>query len=172
VELGELEQAEAAYQTALRLNAAAAPVYVNLADLYRRQGRDPEGEQVLWRGLAAVPDDADIQHALGLLLVRQKRMAEALDALGEAARLRPEEARYAYVFGVALHSAGEAGRAVEVLRKANLRHPGNRDLLLALAIISREMGSREVALEYARTLVELGPRDAEARQLLEQLQGR
>ena len=169
-ELGELEQAEAAYQTALRLNPAAAPVYVNLADLYRRQGRDPEGEQLLWRGLAAVPDDADLYHSLGLLMVRQKRPVEALDALGKAVRLRPEDARYAYVFGVALHSAGEDDRAVTVLQEANERHPGNRDLLIALATINGAMGSREVAIEYARTLVELSPRDPEARQLLEQLE--
>jgi Flp pilus assembly protein TadD len=170
VELGELEQAEAAYRTALRLNPAAAPVYVNLADLYRRQGRDPEGEQLLWRGLSAVPDDADLYHSLGLLMVRQQRPVEALDALGKAARLRPEEARYAYVYGVALHSSGEADRAVRVLKQANEQHPGNRDLLIALATISGAMGSREVAIEYARTLVELSPRDPEARQLLEQLQ--
>ena len=47
VAVGDVQQAEQAYKTALRLDARFSPAYVNLADLYRQQGRDQDGERVL-----------------------------------------------------------------------------------------------------------------------------
>ena len=41
------------------------------------------------------------KQALGLLMVRQKRSAQALDFLGAAARGEPGNARYAYVYAIA-----------------------------------------------------------------------
>lgn len=87
---GEAPKAEQAYRTALRLDPAFAPAYVNLADLFRPQDRDTEGEQSLRSGIAAAPDDADLPHALGLLLVRQKRLGEALPYLQLALMLAPK----------------------------------------------------------------------------------
>jgi hypothetical protein len=90
--------AEASYHNALRLDPGFAPAYVNLADLYRLQGRDAEGEALLRQA----PDNAAVHHALGLLLVRLGRLDEALPELARAVELAPGEARYAYVYEVAL----------------------------------------------------------------------
>ena len=40
-------------------------------------------------------------------MVRQKRNAQALDLLAAAARNEPGNARYAYVYAVALNDAGK-----------------------------------------------------------------
>jgi thioredoxin-like negative regulator of GroEL len=69
-----------------------------------------------------------VLHSLGLLLVRQKRLPEALPLFEEAAALSPEVARYAYVYALALHSAGQTDRALSVLGAAEANHPGNREL--------------------------------------------
>ncbi|MGH9317327.1 MAG: tetratricopeptide repeat protein [Thermoanaerobaculia bacterium] len=53
--------------------------------------------------------------------------------------------RYAYVYGIALHSAGELPRALKVLRKVHDRHPGDRDVLEALAMVSLKSGDREAS---------------------------
>lgn len=90
--------AEASWRNALLLDPGFAPAYVNLADLYRLQGRDTEGETLLRQA----PDDASVHHALGLLLVRLGRLDEALPELARAVELAPGEARYAYVYEVAL----------------------------------------------------------------------
>ena len=113
------------------------PAYVNLADLYRAHDRNQAGEKVLREGIAVAAGDAELHHALGLLLVREKRYDEALDELQQAVQLRPDAARYGYVLGVALNSSGKTDRALQVLRAAHAQHPTDRDVLFALATISR-----------------------------------
>ncbi|MGA8049537.1 MAG: tetratricopeptide repeat protein, partial [Burkholderiales bacterium] len=88
-------------------------------------------------GLAAVPDDASLHHALGLALVRLKRMPEALRELARAAALAPDNVRFAYVYAVALHSAGRRADALKELDRALTRHPDERELRAARAEIAR-----------------------------------
>jgi hypothetical protein len=56
----------------------------------------------------------DVYHALGLSWVRQQRLRDAIPELAKAAQLRPDVPRYAYVYGVALHEAGQVQRAGHV----------------------------------------------------------
>jgi len=169
VEQGDLDRAEGEYKTALSLMPALGGAYVNFADLYRLRGRDHDAERILRQGLEAAPRDPGIHYALGLTLVRQKRMPEALLELHKAATLPPERARYAYVYGVALDSMGQTGRALEVLAAAHAGHPGNREILLSLATLSAKAGKGAAAVGYAKKLVELDPQDPDAQKLLEQL---
>jgi tetratricopeptide (TPR) repeat protein len=125
---GLLREAEQAYLTALRLDPAFGPGYVNLSDLYRQTDRDKAGEALLRKGMSAVADSPDLHHALGLLLVRQKRMQESIEQLRRAAELAPERSRYAYVHALALQSVGEAEQAARVLRQALERDPANREI--------------------------------------------
>jgi predicted CXXCH cytochrome family protein len=167
---GEIEQARAAYERSTEIEPAFLPAWVNLADLYRMTGRDDLAEGVLWRALEVAPDSPDLLHALGLVRVRQRRLAEALELLRRAAEVAPERARYAYVYGVALHSEGRSAEAVEVLGAAHERHPADRQILLALATISRDRGDARAALGYARKLEALAPGDPQVRGLVAQLE--
>jgi predicted CXXCH cytochrome family protein len=126
---GEFAQAEAAYQSAIKLDPDWIPSYVNLADLLRQMQRDPEAEQTLRAGLKRHPEAAALQYSLGLLQVRSKNMKAALVSLKQAARLEPDNAQYSYVYVVALHSAGQDRDAQAVLGQALKRMPGDRSLL-------------------------------------------
>ena len=106
----------------------------------------------------------------GLSLARQRRSAEALQALAAAARLAPDNARFAYVHAVALNDAGQRETALRTLEAAQKRHPDDRDMLLALALFKRDAGRREQALVHARRLVALDPGSPDARQLLRELE--
>jgi tetratricopeptide (TPR) repeat protein len=172
LDLGQADRAEAEYRQAIATESSFLPAYVNLADLYRTQGDDVEGESVLRDALSIAPDNAEVHHALGLALVRQERPKEALEFLYRACELRPEEARYVYVYGVGLHSTGQTDQALTVLDTGHDRHPGDRDLLVALATINRDTGRIEAAIAYAERLVRLAPQDPQAGQLLRQLQDR
>ncbi|HQU51281.1 MAG TPA: tetratricopeptide repeat protein, partial [Casimicrobiaceae bacterium] len=142
---------------ALELDPTYAPAAVNLADVYRALGRDDEAVAVLVRATRADPRAAAPRHALGLAYVRQKKRPESLAALGEAVRLAPDDARYAFVYGVALHDAGRTKEALAVLRAALDKHRFDRDLLSALAAYSARAGDGAAAEGYQRRLAELRP---------------
>ena len=66
--LASLEQFDRA---GIELNPLLPTTYINIADLYRMQGREAEGERMLRRAVEFYPDSGDIRHALGLSLIRR-----------------------------------------------------------------------------------------------------
>ncbi|HSA46185.1 MAG TPA: tetratricopeptide repeat protein [Candidatus Competibacteraceae bacterium] len=169
VDQRQFEKAEDAYRAALELQPDFTQAAVNLADLYRLQGRDADGEKTLHQALALDPQNAAARHALGLLLIRQKRLPEALTALAEAAQRGGDNARYGYVYAVALTSAGQGPKAIEELETVLQRHPNDRDSLLALVALQRDAGNLEAARNAARRLATLEPDSPEVRALRQQL---
>jgi tetratricopeptide (TPR) repeat protein len=111
-----------------------------------------------------------VAHALGLLLVREKRVDEALPWLQRATERALENPRYAYVYGVALHSTGQTNRALDVLARAQKRHPYDRDLLYALVTINRDLGKLPAARSYADKLATVTPEDPATLDLRKQLE--
>ena|SRR6266446_2959897 len=141
---------------ALVLDPRFVPALINLADLFRAQGRDADGERAL-------------AHALGLLRVRQGRHGEAVALLQQAVQGRPESTRFAYVYAVALHGTGNPSRALTVLEEAHRQRPADRDVLSALVTSLREGGDSQAALGYAEQLLTLTPGDREVQRLVEAL---
>jgi Flp pilus assembly protein TadD len=126
----------------------------------------------LRRGLATLPRDADLHHALGLSLTRQGDKPAARREFAEAARLAPDNARYAYVQAIAVHSAGQREQALALLQQAGKRHPNNLDILAALLSMSREAGDRRAALRYAKQLDGIMPGNADLGRLIAELEKR
>jgi Flp pilus assembly protein TadD len=168
-QLDRLDEAAVEYQAALRLSPAFTGAWVNLADVYRAQGREADAERTLRAGLAVSPDAPELHHALGLSLARSGRTADSVAALARAAALAPERADLAYAHAVALHSSGRVRQAISVLEQASARHPDDPSLLFALATFHRDAGDIDDAIRHARRLAELRPGDAQARALLESL---
>ncbi len=167
---GDLASAESAYLRARELGPWYQPAAINLADLYRATGRDPEGERTLRQALESAPEAADLHHALGLLLVRSGRLSEALASLGEAADLRPEDPRYAYVHAVAIEASGNRAEALRLLTEAWRRFPSDLDILGALVAYSRADGDADQALLWGRRLADVAPQDDALRQMLSTLE--
>ena len=167
--LGRFDAAEAEFKAALRLNPEYVAAAVNLADVYRALGRDRDGLSVLRAASASQPGDAGVHHALGLTLVRLKQPEPALEELRKAAELAPDQARYAYVYAIALNAAGRTGEALLVLKGNLARHPADRDTLSALIGLSRDAGDVGSALLYAEALARIGPPDPGLAGLIEEL---
>jgi Flp pilus assembly protein TadD len=163
-------EAEREYRTALRLDPAFVPALVNLADLDRARGLDQQGAELLRKALSIEPNNAEVQHSLGLLLVRQHDYAGALDLLRRASELAPENARYAYVYAVALNSTGASVDAMALLERTHEQHPTDRDVLMGLVSIARDAGDFAAALGHARELAALDPADAQLRALVSDLE--
>ena len=102
----------------MHLDPDFVTAYINLADLFRLTHRDSKGQVVLEQGLARLPNSADLHHSLGLLQVRLKNTEQALKSLERAVELAPKQARFSYVYAVALISSGRAQDARAVVRNA------------------------------------------------------
>jgi predicted CXXCH cytochrome family protein len=152
---GETDKAETEYRAAIKLAPRSIPAYVNLADLYRGLGRDEEGETILQEALAIAPANAAVHSALGLLLVRQHRLSEAMAMLAKAAQLDPQQAHYAYVYAIALNSAGQRDEALHVLEANHTRHPADRETLMGLVSLARDAGDQKAAAHWADLLSHL-----------------
>jgi predicted CXXCH cytochrome family protein len=135
---GEPSRGEQELKAAIRLNPFFIPSYVNLADLYRAFGRDADGERTLREGLAATPASGVLHYALGLALVRLKRIDEAVNELERASLLDAGNARFAYAYGVALQSVGKIAAAKATLAKALAAHPDDADVRTALASVTKD----------------------------------
>ena len=166
---GDIPAAEAAYREALHLNPQLVPAYLNLADLLRGQSRDEDAREQLLQGLEVAPDNAATLHALGLLETRSEQPEKALDYLRRAAELETSGTRHRFVYAIALHDLGKPREAIVQLQGLLRSVPRNTEVLLALANYTAELGQRDKALGYARTLTEIAPSNQNYRQLYQQL---
>ena len=166
---GNVDQAEAAFQLALRLEPRAVAARVNLAELYAQNGRGAAAEALLRDGIAMHADAAILHHALGLVLVRGNQHDAALSELAAAASLQPHESRFVYVYAVALNSLDRPDEAIDLLQDAVGRFPAGFDIRWALVTMLRDQGRLDEAREVATTLSEIYPQVESVRSLLQSL---
>jgi tetratricopeptide (TPR) repeat protein len=166
---GRDAEAAAAYRRALALDPGFVQAAVNLADLQRALAQEGEAERTLREAIGRAAQSAPAHHALGLALARQRRLPEALGELALAAKLAPDDARFAYVYGVALYDTGKRADAMKTLQGALRRHPYDREILFALATYEQAAGNAEPAREHARLLRELEPENRDFARLATEL---
>lgn len=158
---GDPAAAIAEYRKAIAIDPTFVAAYANLADVYRNRGAEGEADLTLREGLARNPRAAVLHHALGLSLVRQKRLPDALPELREANRLAPDDARFAYVYAVALINTGRAKDAQAVVDAAIVRNPYDRSLNVMLVRFDAANGNVDGARARIRRLRELDPESAD-----------
>jgi tetratricopeptide (TPR) repeat protein len=167
--MGRTTDVETEFTTALHLDPDYVPAMVNLADLYRAQNRDDEGQRWLEKAIALAPNAAEPVYALALLKIRRKQYGEVLPLLGKAAALQPDNLLYNYVYAVALNSSGHVEQAIAVLQQAHQRRPADRQMLIGLIAFERDQANMSAAITYARQLLELAPDDSDAQATLSEL---
>ena len=112
---GNEAKAEALLLAALEKNPQASASRVNLADLYRAQGKE-ERCRTLEAGIRLSQQDASLWFSLALLEVREGNGTQALRALQKAATLEETPGYYHYVYAVAQHDQGRPEEALATLR--------------------------------------------------------
>jgi Tfp pilus assembly protein PilF len=149
---GNIVQAEASLQTALRLSPCLTEAHLNRAERFRQQRDERSAEREIRAALRCSPDSAGAHHALGLWQVRAKQKAAALDSLSRASELAPTDARFSYVLAVALGGEGKLHDAIRIL-DANLGlHPNDVPSLRALSRYLADVGDQERATKTRRRL--------------------
>jgi predicted Zn-dependent protease len=102
-------------------------------------------------------------------MVRQKEDQKALALFAAATRLDPANARYAYVYAIALNDSGQTGAAIDTLERNLTQHPYDRHSLAALVSICDRAGKPALALTYAQRLYALYPEDQQLRETISTL---
>ena len=145
------KKAEAAYKEALHLQPKFVPAYVNYSNFLMQRGQMKEAKAVLEKGLKQLPQMGILHHALGLWYVRNKEKQKGLETLKDAYALEPDNARFAYVYAVALAEKSPQ-KAIAVLESAYKKHPGSRELLSALVYYHKQLGHTQQAQAYEKRL--------------------
>ena len=97
---------------------------------------------MLTRALEVAPDTAEVLLARGLWLVRQGEHQASLPLLLQASQAAPRQARFTYVYAVALHSAGQSLEALNTI-DSFLKNRSDPSLLQTAYTIAREMGLQD-----------------------------
>jgi tetratricopeptide (TPR) repeat protein len=136
---GEVKQALAAYDTALKIEPRAAMVMVNAAMAYAQTGGKEQAEKFLVKAIKVAPDNAAAHFNLGLLQAEQNRVKEGERELREAFRLDPKMAPAAYNLCI-LTAKDRPEEALSWCRKAATLNPQEPKYAYTLAFYQKEGG--------------------------------
>jgi Tfp pilus assembly protein PilF len=161
------EQAERSYQQALNIDPRCGAAYLGLAEVYRAEGNDAKALETYQKGLKKLPKDASLWFALGMCHSRQKQWEPALKELQTAARLDPENHRYATTLGFALARAGRYSESIACFTPV----VGKAQAHYKVAQMARHMKQTTLSKEHLRLALQEKPDLEEARKMLAQLEG-
>ncbi len=160
--LGQMPEAIAQYEAALRLQPYTPEAHINLSNAFARLGRAAEAVEHGEAALRLEPDSADAHINLGNALVQLGRTAEAIEHYEAALRLQPDAADVRVNLGAALLKAGRTDDAVRQYEAALRLEPARADTQSALASALATKGDARAALQHYAEAVRLHPADVEA----------
>lgn len=167
---GKEREAITHYMAAINMDPYFTASYVNLADIYKNINFDDKGGELLRRGLLRSPDDADLNFARALYLVRKKKQTEAMGYLEKSVKFAPQNARYAYVYSVALNDLGQPQKAIGILKNALTLAPDDGNLNYMMMVVTLRLEQYENALKYAQKLNSLYPDNPQIRGQMKMIQ--
>ena len=141
---GDLPEAMAAYQEALKRDSKRADAALRLASLKVKQGKFQESEALYRQALKADPGNPDAFSDMGYSLYLQRRWAEAEMNLNQAIALRPDHQRAHNNLGLVLAHNARATEALAEFRKAGCSPAdAHNNLAFALTMDRKWAAGRE-----------------------------
>jgi predicted CXXCH cytochrome family protein len=136
--LGDGRLAEDSFLAAIRIEPYFADAYLNLTEFYRSI-ENVEKEQVIYqKGLAALPNSAEIHFRYGLHLIRQQQYQSALSRFKEALDIDSLAPQYAYFYYLLMHNMGHTQQAIGELQNVLTRYRNDAQLSQLLQAIKNE----------------------------------
>lgn len=114
-----------ALEKALEKDPGYVPATILLTDILRSGGQNVEAMEAINRTLETVPGDASLLHLRGLIHLKLKHYEKALEDLGEAALLAPDNWLFGYRYAVALFQLEQLDQARSETEKLLERFPDN-----------------------------------------------
>ncbi len=115
--LGQAQEAEEIYRSAIKRNPDNDQYYLSLALLELRQGDVAGAEKTLSEGLTRIPGSGKLLWGQGLVAVLEGHTAQAAEHLEQAVDLMPEWPGSYSTLGVFYYQTGQIEKAKEVLNR-------------------------------------------------------
>jgi tetratricopeptide (TPR) repeat protein len=148
------KKAAKAYEEALYLQPQFVPAYINYSNFLMSQGKNEEAFNLLQKGIKILPTIGIFHHALGLWYVRNKKSTESISEFKKATELDVHNARFAYVYAVALAQKSPED-AIAILEKAYSEHSANVQIVSGLVYYCKQVGDIEKSKKYEKKLKRL-----------------
>ena len=133
--------------------ALSAAQALMLAEQQRRAGYVARAEELCRAALAAEPDNADAAHLLGIIAHQSGKLGEAIEHVGRAAGLAPDQPLYHANLGEMCRLAGRIDEAVSHGRRAVALKPDYPEALSNLGIAHYDQGQYDQSIGcYDRAL--------------------
>lgn len=121
------------------------------------QGRLGEAEQALASLTSQFPQDADVHYRFGLVLLRQRKTAQAVRELRIAVELDPSNVFAWLAFGDAQRRNNDPAGALVALGRAQTLAGESAPALKALAVLQGQLGKRAEQVTSLETILRLQP---------------
>lgn len=154
---GKLDEAQAHYETALRLKPEFVEAWYNLGLLEAKRGRPAEAVRDYETALRLRPDHAESHLSLGTLLAAEHRGEEALAHFRAAVRAAPENADAHFNLAFALNGIGDYAGAAEHYAEVCRLHPEDAEARSNQALALLCAGQMARAAELYREVLRVRP---------------
>jgi len=143
----QLDQARAACNRAIQLDADLAPPFVTLARIDAMAGNTALATQEVQKALKIDPRSAEAYGAQAEVFNAEGRSADAMASVQKAMDLAPESWRWPVLLGSYYFGAGRLQEAAEQFRNANDNTPNkdNATALLDLGLVSLQLNRLDEA---------------------------
>ena len=165
-ELGQLDQAEIAFRTALALMPGEAPIAHNLGRILHKKGIHAEAELHYRRSIELDSSVADTHFNLGRLLQDQTKLEQAATALQSATELNPDNEAAQSVLGDVLFDLRMLEPALSTYRRVTEITPHNAYAHFQVGKALETLQRSDEAAESFRRAVEIDTGSAAAREAL------
>jgi len=152
---GDIQAAIANYTQAINTDPYFEPGYINLTELYRRQGDNRREQLIYTQGLKALPDSAVLRYSYALHLVRRKNSSSALEQTTYALSKEPKSQSNAYLHLLLLDNLGMTQKGVLWLRNNLEHHTESIQVLQIGAKQAQKLGDTESLTAFASALKSL-----------------
>ncbi|MGD8989877.1 MAG: tetratricopeptide repeat protein [Desulfobacterales bacterium] len=169
VRRGNLKEAAAHYQAALKLKPEYAEPHFNLGIIQAKSGQLAEGLKHFRKAIEIEPHNFKAQNNLGAALLSGGRLDEAISHLQTALEINPDYPEAHNNLGQALQLQGNRGAALDHFKEALHLDPAYARAHVNLGIVLRQMGRLQEAGQHFEEALRLRPGYAPARINLDQI---
>jgi tetratricopeptide (TPR) repeat protein len=148
-------------------NLESAPGWEVHGHALEAEGNLPRALDAYRRAQALDPRRAGPGTAIGRLLLREGKAAEAREVLGNERKLAPTDPQACYYAGLAAIQLGDMAAAAPLLEAADRWTTHDPEPAIALAQVYLAQGRRDEAAEAAGRAQKMAPASRAARELLE-----